>query len=158
MNSPQAVVIVLTKCLALLSPESLMSSSLSSVPAGSHPWQSASPFFLHFVGTGSVPPFAWMSLHESQVHAGGGGGGGGGGGAQKPYSSHESSLQSASSLQLPPVGQGAQFGPPQSTSVSSPLCTPSPQLATTQMLPEQTWLLQSDASTQAAPGSHASQK
>jgi hypothetical protein len=70
---------------------------------------------------------------------------------QKPLAQVSPAGQSASRAH---VTHGAQ-GPPQSTPVSAPFCTPSSQLGTWQTALEQTPLAQSAATPQPTPAAHA---
>jgi hypothetical protein len=116
---------VLTKCVALLTPAPLMSFVLLSLPAGVHPLQAAWPAAVHPVGLGSsLLSAVAIFAHVSHVGAGAGGAGA----AHSASAPQTSSSQSESPLQPSPGGHGGQSGPPQSTSVSFPSFVPSTQV------------------------------
>lgn len=60
-------------------------------------------------------------------------------------------------MQLEPVPQAGHDPPPQSVAVSLPFCTPSAQLAATQVLPRHTLEAQSDPCVHDEPLPHAGQ-
>jgi hypothetical protein len=76
---------------------------------------------------------------------------------QNPPGAQSPSAQSVSTSQDAPAAHVAHTGPPQSTSVSVPFCTPSAQSGAAQNPALHRWLEQSASETQTRPGGQSVQ-